>query len=39
MTPGARDGLQRFAVHLATERRLSGHTGSAYAADLAALEA
>ena len=39
MKPAAREGLRRFAVHLATERRLSGHTSSAYAADLAALEA
>jgi integrase/recombinase XerC len=39
MTPSAREGLQQFLRHLATERRLSSHTSAAYAADLAALEA
>jgi integrase/recombinase XerC len=38
MTPAAREGLQQFMRHLATERRLSAHTSAAYAADLAALE-
>ncbi|MEN9705188.1 MAG: hypothetical protein RLZZ393_1067 [Pseudomonadota bacterium] len=38
MTPAAREALERFTRHLATERRLSAHTTSAYAADLAALE-
>ena len=38
MTPAAREALERFTRHLATERRLSAHTTSAYVADLAALE-
>jgi integrase/recombinase XerC len=38
MTPAADDYLQRFARHLATERRLSAHTCSAYAQDLQALQ-
>ena len=38
MTPAADDYLQRFARHLATERRLSPHTCSAYAQDLQALQ-
>jgi integrase/recombinase XerC len=37
MAPAARDSLDRFARHLATERRLSSHTVSAYGQDLAAL--
>jgi len=37
MNPAARDWLGRFARHLATERRLSAHTVSAYGEDLAAL--
>jgi len=37
MTPAARDWLQRYARHLATERRYSPHTCSAYARDLAHL--
>jgi integrase/recombinase XerC len=37
MTPASRDWLQRFARHLATERRLSPHTSAAYAHDLGAL--
>lgn len=39
MKTEARDWLQRFAQHLASERRLSPHTASAYARDLAALVA
>ena len=38
MTPAADDYLQRFARHLAIERRLSPHTCSAYAQDLQALQ-
>ena len=37
MTPEALDWVERFARHLASERRLSGHTGSNYARDLRAL--
>jgi len=37
MNPAARDWLERFARHLASERRLSAHTASAYSQDLAAL--
>ena len=37
MTPASRDWLQRFARYLATERRLSPHTSTAYAHDLGAL--
>ena len=37
MQPAAADWLQRFRTHLATERRLSAHTVSGYARDLAAL--
>jgi integrase/recombinase XerC len=37
MQPAAADWLQRFGTHLATERRLSAHTVSGYARDLAAL--
>jgi len=39
MTPAALEWLERFRRHLATERRLSPHTGKAYARDLAALVA
>jgi integrase/recombinase XerC len=37
VTPDALRWLDRYAQHLATERRLSGHTSSNYARDLAAL--
>ena len=37
MTPESREWLQRFARYVATERRLSPHTSTAYAQDLAAL--
>ena len=37
MTPAARDWLQSYARHLATERRYSSHTCSAYARDLNSL--
>ncbi len=37
MTPAALAWIERFTRHLATERRLSPHTGRAYARDLAAL--
>lgn len=37
MTPAALEWISRFRRHLATERRMSGHTGSSYARDLAAL--
>jgi integrase/recombinase XerC len=37
VTEAARDALLRFARHLASERRLSPHTSSAYQKDLAAL--
>ena len=37
MTPAAIEWVQRFARHLAAERRLSPHTCSAYAQDLQAL--
>ncbi len=37
MNEASRAGLQRFARYLATERRLSPHTSTAYAHDLAAL--
>ncbi len=37
MSPAELEWLSRFRRHLATERRLSGHTGSSYARDLAAL--
>jgi integrase/recombinase XerC len=39
MKPAALEALQRFARHLANERRLSPHTGSAYQRDLDALAA
>lgn len=39
MTPEALDWIARFRRYLATERRLSPHTDSAYALDLAALVA
>jgi integrase/recombinase XerC len=37
MTPAALQAVSRFLRQLATERRLSGHTGAAYSRDLAAL--
>src|SRR6202035_54478 len=37
MTPAALDWVARFRRYLATERRLSAHTDSNYARDLAAL--
>ncbi len=37
MTPAALEWVSRFRRHLATERRMSSHTGSSYARDLAAL--
>lgn len=37
MSPGALESIARFRRHLATERRLSPHTDSSYARDLAAL--
>lgn len=37
MTPAALDWLRRFERYLATERRLSAHTGLAYGRDLARL--
>ncbi|HTY49899.1 MAG TPA: tyrosine recombinase XerC [Steroidobacteraceae bacterium] len=37
MTPAALEWLQRFRRHLSRERRLSAHTDSNYARDLAAL--
>jgi integrase/recombinase XerC len=37
MTPAAREWLQRFRRYLTTERRLSTHTDTNYARDLAAL--
>jgi integrase/recombinase XerC len=37
MTPAALECICRFRRHLATERRMSEHTGSAYGRDLAAL--
>ncbi len=39
MTPAALDWVRRFERHLATERRLSPHTGLAYGRDLARLVA
>lgn len=39
MNPAALDWLARFERHLATERRLSAHTGAAYRRDLARLVA
>lgn len=39
MNPAALDWLGRFERHLATERRLSAHTGAAYRRDLARLVA
>ncbi|MGB6452115.1 MAG: tyrosine recombinase XerC [Steroidobacteraceae bacterium] len=37
MTPAALEWISGFRRHLATERRMSEHTGSAYGRDLAAL--
>lgn len=37
MTPAALEWISGFRRHLAIERRMSGHTGSAYGRDLAAL--
>jgi integrase/recombinase XerC len=37
MTPAALEAVSRFRRHLATERRLSGHTETGYARELAAL--
>ncbi len=37
MTPVALEWVARFGQHLAAERRMSRHTGSSYARDLAAL--
>ncbi len=37
MTPASLEWIARFGRYLATERRMSGHTGSSYARDLAAL--
>jgi integrase/recombinase XerC len=37
MTPAALEWVERFRRYLSTERRLSAHTDSAYARDLAAL--
>ena len=37
MTPAALEWIAGFRRHLATERRLSAHTDSNYARDLAAL--
>ncbi|HVW67445.1 MAG TPA: site-specific integrase, partial [Steroidobacteraceae bacterium] len=37
MTPAALDWVSRFRRYLSSERRLSAHTDSSYARDLAAL--
>ena len=37
MNDAAREGVERFARHMVSERRLSPHTSSAYQRDLAAL--